>query len=759
MISQPAIYVFKLRSNIVLEGDATLAKMELRAFLPGELQKVDNLNALGQRHHQLTSIQGISSLGSHTRREGTQGYITEAPLELVIELVKRVSFIQHIYCLTENTDHAKRVLKNFEDSAGPVIVHSAALDTITIQAIPHCALLELSDTAVKLSSSPHDTKKRVSGLLSALTGTTDEMSHIKLAEKALGLKSTTSHLGHDIHYYKAKFFPRLARSLINICERNVPDGQHRVMDNFVGSGTTLLEASMLGIPSIGIDIDPLAVLISKAKLESIRLESATVNDEATRAKEFLTKRSTHDGSTAQQILFPEWLMKNRKMSDGTAADLSREIMHIRSAIGGCNNPQVSSVLRVAMSDAIARKVKMRFLGTGVGRFSLTFAKASITDMFCKSMERYSKTTAVSEWMRDELNTRPAEAQVLTGDAKLMPDEAGMFDILVTSPPYVPASSGRESYARARAPSLIALGLEDARTVDDLADGSVGSMSNNNADLTRLTTPERRIVDWLQTDELRSIKAKPTAQYFLDIRQSFEEMRRMMSPGGMAIVVSGKESTFYEFSTRRTLLVVHSAELLADEAQRAGFTVESLHDVKLNKSNKNARPRSLDDYYETLVVLRNTNVVKPATSAPDTYLPSPPQAGKTTNPDVPEARLGHRRRRILETVVHRERRGTSHGVSIRVSRSLYYWATTFRSHPIERAETVHADAGLLGLTTKHVYFAGSWKKFRVRYDRIVSFGPHDDGFGIIRDAQTAKPQTFITGEGWFVYNLAVNLSQM
>ena len=59
-----------------------------------------------------------------------------------------------------------------------------------------------------------------------------------------------------------------------------------------------------------------------------------------------------------------------------------------------------------------------------------------------------------------------------------------------------------------------------------------------------------------------------------------------------------------------------------------------------------------------------------------------------------------------------------------------------------------DTGLLGLTTKHVYFAGSRKKFRVRYDRIVSLDPYEDGFGIIWDAQAAKPQTFRTGDGWF-----------
>ena len=114
---------------------------------------------------------------------------------------------------------------------------------------------------------------------------------------------------------------------------------------------------------------------------------------------------------------------------------------------------------------------------------------------------------------------------------------------------------------------------------------------------------------------------------------------------------------------------------------------------------------------------------------------------------------------LETVTRRERRGTSHGVSIRVAKGLYYRPSTFRSRPIEWEETVKADTGLLGLTTKHVYFAGSRKKFRVQYDRIVAFEPFSDGFGIMRDAQTAKPQTFQTGDGWCPYNLPANLAQI
>ncbi len=63
------------------------------------------------------------------------------------------------------------------------------------------------------------------------------------------------------------------------------------------------------------------------------------------------------------------------------------------------------------------------------------------------------------------------------------------------------------------------------------------------------------------------------------------------------------------------------------------------------------------------------------------------------------------------------------------------------------------------TTKRTYFSGPRKKFRVRYDRIVDFELFDDGFGLMRDAQTTKPQSFRTGDGWFAFNLATNLAQM
>ena len=103
---------------------------------------------------------------------------------------------------------------------------------------------------------------------------------------------------------------------------------------------------------------------------------------------------------------------------------------------------------------------------------------------------------------------------------------------------------------------------------------------------------------------------------------------------------------------------------------------------------------------------------------------------------------------METVTHRERRGSSHGLSTRVARGVHYRPGTFQSRAALWEETVHQDTGLLGFTTKHLYFSGGKKKIRARYDRIVESKPFSEGFGIMRDAQTAKPQAFRTGDDWF-----------
>ena len=104
-------------------------------------------------------------------------------------------------------------------------------------------------------------------------------------------------------------------------------------------------------------------------------------------------------------------------------------------------------------------------------------------------------------------------------------------------------------------------------------------------------------------------------------------------------------------------------------------------------------------------------------------------------------------------------GGSRGVSVKIARGVYYRTGGFKGERVQTTDTVHADTGLLGVTTKHLYFQGSAKRFRINFNKIVSFEPYSDGIGIQRDAQTAKPQSFVTGDGWFAYNLIANVAQI
>ncbi len=114
---------------------------------------------------------------------------------------------------------------------------------------------------------------------------------------------------------------------------------------------------------------------------------------------------------------------------------------------------------------------------------------------------------------------------------------------------------------------------------------------------------------------------------------------------------------------------------------------------------------------------------------------------------------------LEDRTRRQYVGRSQGVSIRVMKGVYYRTGSFAGQPITYSERVHLDTGSVAVTDKNFYFIGTSKSMRIPYKKIVSFQPFTDGVGITRDLVSAKLQTFVTGDGWFTYNLVSNLAQL
>lgn len=75
-------------------------------------------------------------------------------------------------------------------------------------------------------------------------------------------RSVNQYLTHWIYPYKGKFHPQMIRAALNICNLSPGD---TVLDPFMGSGTTALEAQLLGVNVIGYDASPLCVMQSRVK--------------------------------------------------------------------------------------------------------------------------------------------------------------------------------------------------------------------------------------------------------------------------------------------------------------------------------------------------------------------------------------------------------------------------------------------------------------------------------------------------------------
>ena len=115
------------------------------------------------------------------------------------------------------------------------------------------------------TSTPNDMRDSSSQELLEFEGNIDPSIDISDGGEILIISNDQSYLTHGIHKFPAKFFPELPRYLI---QKYSVLGE-AVLDPMCGSGTVVLEAMLNNRIGIGIDIDPIARLISKVKTTPI----------------------------------------------------------------------------------------------------------------------------------------------------------------------------------------------------------------------------------------------------------------------------------------------------------------------------------------------------------------------------------------------------------------------------------------------------------------------------------------------------------
>lgn len=112
-----------------------------------------------------------------------------------------------------------------------------------------------------------------------------EQLNLNWTEKQLPQRSRTKHV-HGLHPYLGKYVPQL----VEIFLRKYFEPGDMIIDPFVGSGTTLVQANELGIHSVGFDISAFNALLCKVKtnhydIRQAELEAKDILEKARNAKQ------------------------------------------------------------------------------------------------------------------------------------------------------------------------------------------------------------------------------------------------------------------------------------------------------------------------------------------------------------------------------------------------------------------------------------------------------------------------------------------
>lgn len=231
----------------------------------------------------------------------------------------------------------------------------------------------------------------------------------------------TTYLTHGMHPYPAKYIPQLP----NLVIREHTNARNTVLDPFCGSGTTLLEATLLGRKSVGIDSNPIAALISQAKttaLNDYELDEAEIL--LSKIKRLSPNKKNTKIPGAQEVNLEHWFQPH----------VTTELDIIRKQVNSTNSMPLRNFLRCVFSSIIV-SVSNQESETRYAAINKKIDPGDTFKRFCSKLER----ELVNIRLISSLNTLKRNTpQVYLGDirnAASLGISENFIDLVVTSPPY------------------------------------------------------------------------------------------------------------------------------------------------------------------------------------------------------------------------------------------------------------------------------------------------------------------------------------
>jgi DNA modification methylase len=343
---------------------------------------------------------------------------------------------------------------------------------------------------------------------------------------------------HGYHRYPAKFLPNLVKKLI---EEKTCEGD-TIVDLFAGCGTTLVESKIHGRKSMGVDINPVAELITRVKTKPIDPERLKV-----RFDTFIERFNHYDDAEYRRIATHDridyWFCPKHK----------RKVAFMYREISSMDDKEVRDFLLVSLSHIL--KNSSRWLQSStkpqidpqkkpVDPFSAF--RSHTLKMLEKNMEYY--TFLMQKGYSDLL------CEIKKGDARNTYIEADSIDAIITSPPYV------TSYEYADIHQLTGYWYEYMSDLADFRKRFIGTFYSLNQNTECCSDSAGEIVQTLLKCDVRT--AKEVANYFNDMEMVGREMYRILKEGGHTCIVVG--------NTTLKGVNIRSAEVLYEILVSVGF---------------------------------------------------------------------------------------------------------------------------------------------------------------------------------------------
>ena len=258
----------------------------------------------------------------------------------------------------------------------------------------------------------------------------------------------TGYATHGLFPYRGKFHPQMIKGLMNIMGLKPGD---TVLDPMMGSGTTVIEACLMGIKSVGIDASPFCRFMTQTKIDALDIPLSRVHKAVKNGKAvFDYFNKLLEKSISKNNLKNNELLRNFKPMSESDLEYEPKIKD-NDTVYDDETIKIHNFLLLAYLDSIGYAMRTKR--------KLSFEK------FAAILERYlfvaEKIQKVLEGARSEI----AESKVLEGDARKMSLENDSIDGIVFSPPY----SFAIDYLDNDAPHLVFLGVD----IDKLREIMVG----------------------------------------------------------------------------------------------------------------------------------------------------------------------------------------------------------------------------------------------------------------------------------------------